>query len=77
MDASIATLILNASALGILGYHLLVGLPTMLKEIARMQQTMMEFFARQAEVDRMEFSKRAQMIADQLARLTAEREGTL
>ena len=60
----------------ILVYHFLVGLPHMLDRIAKDQQAERIFWAEQARLDRESFGQRAEMIAQELRRLTAEREGS-
>ncbi len=73
MESSVAALILNASALGILGYHLLVGLPKAAASVAAMQKELMTFFAAQAAADRAAFQQRCQTIADVLDKHLCER----
>jgi hypothetical protein len=71
------TALIQTGVTGILAYHFLIGLPALLERIAKDQQVERQFWADQAQRDRDEFARRAENIAIELRRLTAEREGTL
>lgn len=63
MDPSVIAVIMNGGALGILGYHLLWGLPSMMTMMMKEQQTERIFWATQADRDRAAFAERAALIA--------------
>lgn len=75
MDAIWVTAIVQMGAMGILAYHFLLGLPMILERIAKDQQHERAFWADQAALDRADFGRRAEVIATELRRLTAERNG--
>ena len=75
MEAIWVTAILQGGAMMILAYHFLVGLPGMLERISKDQQTERVFWAEQARLDREHFGQRAETIAAELRRITAERDG--
>ena len=69
MDASNVALVLNASALGILGYHLLISLPQLVATLAEMQTAAHKFVAEQAHKDREAISLANDRIHSRLDRI--------
>jgi hypothetical protein len=66
VDPTIIAAILNGSALAILAYHFLIGLPAILERISKDQQAERVFWAGEAQLDRQAFAERAAMIAAEL-----------